>query len=310
MILAALLVCMIPLQMAGASSLAGNEGIVISETLTLRESASTSAAELAEIANGEVVGILNEQGNWYRVSYRNALGTAQEGYVLKSFVMQNPEYATTNASTLVYALPSRNAKTVGNVDAGTQLVVIGEWENFWAVNLRTASGFVHKDDVTYSGPTAPPATARPTARPTATPENPVARTNYITVRDTNIYEAPSRSSNVVGVMIAGSLVTIGRIQNGYGQNVDSGYWLSMNDLQYPNTWNPPVIETSTPEFRYFVINDGTNVYAEPSAGAAVVATLAKDTIVVVGNTSNGFGQATFNGMKGWILLDELSLMNR
>ena len=47
--------------------------------------------------------------------------------------------------------PSRIAggKKVGELISGTQLVIIGEYGDFWVVNLRSASGFIYKNDVQY-----------------------------------------------------------------------------------------------------------------------------------------------------------------
>mgnify|MGYP003623882591 CR=1 FL=1 len=65
---------------------------------------------------------------------------------MESFV-RNPACITSTKSTYVYATPDRGAKKVGQLISGTQLVVIGEWGEFWMVNLRSASGFIYKRDV-------------------------------------------------------------------------------------------------------------------------------------------------------------------
>lgn len=301
---AMLAVCLMPVALAGATAASGSAGIVIDEALSIHQEANASSSVVAEAPNGAGLAVLSEQGAWYRVSYD---GT--EGYALKSFVVTQPEYAIANRDTLVYAMPQSGAKTVGEVETGTELLVIGEWEEYWAVNLRTASGFVRKDDVSYTGtvqqPTARP---QPTAAPTATS---VQYMTYILTRDSSLRTQPSANAFATGTMVAGSIVSIGIIQNGFGQEADTGYWLSMNDLQRPVPGVPPVVETSTPQYRYFVISDGTPVYAEPDTGSSVVDTLAANTIVVVGNTQNGFGLGTYNGnMRGWIQMDQLSLMNR
>ncbi|HML49386.1 MAG TPA: SH3 domain-containing protein [Clostridia bacterium] len=63
--------------------------------------------------------------------------------------MRNPRFVTTHKSTYVYAVPDRSGKKVGELIAGTQLVIIGEYGDYWVVNLRSASGFIHKSDVQY-----------------------------------------------------------------------------------------------------------------------------------------------------------------
>lgn len=308
--LSALILFLVPASLASAATVNANQVIVISDSLPVYASPNTASEVLGTASNGEILEILSEQANWYQVSmWDTASNTRQQGYVVKSFVVDDAEFITARNETLVYALPSTSAKTVGILKAGEELTVIGEADDFWAVNLRTAGGFVRKTDVDYSGPVATPApTRRPTAAPTAQPT--AALMTYVVVRDTNIYSAPSMNAHSSGVMVAGSIVTIGSIQNGFGQDVNTNLWLPMSNLQIPNPWNPPVIETSTPEVRYFVNNDGTSVYAEPSLGADVVDTLSANTIVVVGNVSNGFGQVTYFGSKGWIPLDQLTQMSR
>lgn len=308
--LSALILLLIPTSLAGAASVGANQAIVITDSLPVYASPNTTAEVIGNASNGEILEILSEQASWYRISiWDTASNVRKEGYVAKGFVVANAEFITARTKTLVYALPSTAAKTVGELEGGEELTVIGDANDFWAVNLRTASGFVRKNEVDYSGPAPTPApTRRPTAAPTAQPTMSVV--TYVVVRDTTMYTAPTQNSSPTGVMVAGSIVTISGIRNGFGQDVNTGFWLPMSNLQVPNPWNPPVIETAEPHARYAVSSDGTSVYAEPSLSAAVVDTLSANTMVIVGNTSNGFGQVTYSGSKGWIPLDQLTRLDR
>lgn len=125
-------------------------GVVISQNVTLRESPSTGAKQLARPSNGDVLDILDEQNGWYTVRYWDKTKGPLEGYVRTNFVVRNPAFVTTTKATYVYAMPSRNSKMVGEIISGTQLVVIGEWNDYWVVNLRSASGFIHKNDIEYN----------------------------------------------------------------------------------------------------------------------------------------------------------------
>lgn len=123
-------------------------GIVISQNVSLRESPSTGAKRLASIPNGSIFDLLDEQNGWYRVSYWDGKAIApMEGWVRVDFVVRNPSFITTTNATYVYATPNRSAKKVGELTSGTQLVVIGEYNDFWVVNLRSASGFIYKKDI-------------------------------------------------------------------------------------------------------------------------------------------------------------------
>lgn len=126
-------------------------GVVISQNVTLRESPSTTAKQLARPTNGTVLDILSEQNGWYYVRFWDGKSTMPiEGYVRTNFVVRDPMFVTTTQATYVYSMPDRGAKMVGQLVSGTQLVVIGEYGDFWVVNLRSASGFIHKNDIEYN----------------------------------------------------------------------------------------------------------------------------------------------------------------
>lgn len=126
-------------------------GVVISQNVTLRESPSTGARQLARPTNGTVLDLLAEQDGWYTVRYWDEKGNAPiEGYVRTNFIVRDPMFVTTTKATYVYSMPSRSAKMVGELVSGTQLVVIGEYDDFWVVNLRSASGFIYKYDIEYN----------------------------------------------------------------------------------------------------------------------------------------------------------------
>lgn len=123
-------------------------GVVISQNVSLREQPSTGATRIASIPNGAVLDLLDEQNGWYYVSYYDGSGAAPlQGWTRVDFIVRDPQFITTTMLTYVYATPTRSAKKVGQLVAGTQLVVIGEYNDFWVVNLRSASGFIYKPDV-------------------------------------------------------------------------------------------------------------------------------------------------------------------
>lgn len=123
-------------------------GVVISQNVSLRESPSTGATRITSIPNGSVLDLLDEQSGWYYVAYYDGVNVNPlEGWVVVDFIVRDPSFVTTTKSTYVYAMPSLDSKKVGQLISGTQLVVIGEYGDFWVVNLRSASGFIHKRDI-------------------------------------------------------------------------------------------------------------------------------------------------------------------
>lgn len=306
-LLVALLLSGLMLASAGVASAEATQGLVIGEEVSVYASPNANSNIVATATYGEMLQVLTEQQTWYQVR-SDASAT---GYVLKRNLVGDPEQVTALSNgTQLYAMPNLSSKTVGELQAGEQLYVIGEFDNFWAVSLRTASAFVSKDAVDYSGVISRPTTA-PTARPTATAQ-PV-NTLYLVVRDTSLRTQPSSSAPINGTMVAGSFVYINLVQNGYGQNAENGYWLSMSDLQRADTissW-PPVVETAEPSaFRYLVIKDGTSVYAEPTTGSTVVDTLNDGDSVTVSTTQDGFGLVQYGRQRGWVEMSNLLSFHR
>lgn len=292
----------------GASALDADQGLVISQTLAIYESANESARAVATASYGEALTILRAEGNWYLVRTDGAA----EGYVRRQSLLTDPQYATATVDTPIFAMPSEGALIVETLRAGESLPVLGEWDAFWAVNVNGASGFVRQQDVDYTGVMTHP-TARPTAKPTSSPnvENPVARVQYIVVRDTAMRSDASSAAGVTATMVAGSLVTIGKIQNGFGQNVDNGAWLALSDLQVYTPGATIPIETAQPDaMRYIVINDGTSVYDRAITTSDVVDVLSAGTAVTVRQTENGMGLVQYGRMVGWIAMDDLLSMHR
>lgn len=123
-------------------------GIVVSENASLRETPSTAAKRLATVKNGEPFYLLDEQNGWYYVSYWDLKASVPlNGWVRVDFVQRDPWYLTTFQSTYAYCMPDRNAKKIAQLEAGIQLLVLGEMGNFWVVNLRSATAFIAKGDI-------------------------------------------------------------------------------------------------------------------------------------------------------------------
>lgn len=303
-LLALLMLAMVPALAQAA------QGVVITDSVAL-QTAPGAGDGTVEMENGTFVEILGQQSGWYKVSvYDSASRETVEGYVLKGYIVEDPEYATGKSSAFIYAMPDSTSKTVGTIEPNEQLVVLGVSGEYLAVNLRTASGFVKISDVLYDGvvPTSRPArTSRPTAEPTATPGLPV---RYMTIRQTAMYTQPG-SGDVTGMMAPGSLVTITQVQRGYGYDADSRHWVSMSDLERYVPGQTIPVETIEATALFAVVTDGAEVRESPNANAAVLDTLAADTTVLVGQQRSGYGRVSYgSGQSGWMLLSDLLQLSR
>ncbi len=125
-------------------------GMVISESASLRNEPKTTATRLINIKNGESFFILSTIDDWYYVCfYDSKSGSPLWGYIRNDFIIENPWYITMPQATYAYSMPTRDSKKVGQLISGTQLPVIGEYGDFFVVNLRSASAFIAKRDVGY-----------------------------------------------------------------------------------------------------------------------------------------------------------------
>ncbi|MDR1569031.1 MAG: SH3 domain-containing protein [Oscillospiraceae bacterium] len=126
-----------------------NIGVVICSSVSIRAEANTRATLLKNAPNGAVVNIVSEYSGWYQIQYSDpSTGQLIEGYARTDFIMAQPSFTIIDKLTDVYAMPQRGSKKVGQVAKGATLMILGQMGDYYAVNLRSASGFVLINDVT------------------------------------------------------------------------------------------------------------------------------------------------------------------
>ena len=119
-------------------------GLVLCETLSLREKADIAGRRITTLSYGDSCAILRVQDAWYYVRYRTPEREVT-GWVQGDFVLQNPTYLTLPAQTPAFAYPTPGAKKVGLLDAGMRLPIIAEVEGYYVVSLRGASAFIQRN---------------------------------------------------------------------------------------------------------------------------------------------------------------------
>ncbi|MDR2505718.1 MAG: SH3 domain-containing protein [Oscillospiraceae bacterium] len=123
--------------------------IVLAQNVSLRETANTASKLVMSIGNGEIVNVLSEANGWYYVEYNDRkTNTVATGYLRVDFLQKNPQFIIVTKLFDVYAMPVSGSKKVAQVAQGN-LVVIGEYNGYVCVNVRTAAGFIRKSDVGY-----------------------------------------------------------------------------------------------------------------------------------------------------------------
>lgn len=292
-------------------AMAAEQGLVIGDEVVMQAAPATGTEVIATLDPGVWITVLGEEGSWYHIRF-----DALEGYAYKRSVVVEPEWVTASQDELrVYALPSSDGKIVKKVNMDEVLYVIDEWEDYWAVSVAGGVGFALKDEFAYSGEIQEPLptrTPRPTST-TATPSpTPVAARSYIVTHDTAQREEPYAWAASNSVMTVGSIVRIGRIQGGFGQNVDNRLWLNMDDLTLGTILPTPKPEETVPPdgFRYLIIRDGAHVYINPDAASDILDTLYDGDVVTLSRTQDGFGLVQYGRQRGWVQLTDMLSFHR
>ncbi|MCL1965352.1 MAG: SH3 domain-containing protein [Firmicutes bacterium] len=125
-------------------------GVVLCETLTVRDAPSVSAKKVATLSTGEYMTIYDARDGWYQVHFGQGMG-----WVLSDYVLETPmgsEIRIPKAGLTAYAAPSLRGKKVGMLDYregmdNQWLPCIGEIDDFWIVSLRGACAFIYKKNV-------------------------------------------------------------------------------------------------------------------------------------------------------------------
>ena len=129
----------------------GYQAVVLCETLTLRESSSSSSKALQTLNYGDLpivvgadlpAGPREENGFVYCV-----LGDSEDspsGWLNADYLAINPAWYITEKATAVYAWNDSTAPKVALLDKGTRLPILREEGNWYIVSLRGAVGWIQK----------------------------------------------------------------------------------------------------------------------------------------------------------------------
>ena len=129
----------------------GYQAVVLCETLTLRESSSSSSKALQTLNYGDLpivvgadlpAGAKQENGFVYCV-----LGDSEDspsGWLNADYLVINPAWYITEKATAVHAWNDSTAPKVALLDKGTRLPILREEGDWYIVSLRGAVGWIHK----------------------------------------------------------------------------------------------------------------------------------------------------------------------
>ncbi len=129
----------------------GYPAVVLCETLTLRESPSTSSKAVRTLNYGDLPIVVGadqpgeakaENGFVYCT-----LGDSEDspcGWINADYIAINPAWYVTEKNTAVYAWNDTSAPKVALLDKGTRLPVLKEEGSWYVISLRGAVGWIHK----------------------------------------------------------------------------------------------------------------------------------------------------------------------
>ncbi len=119
-------------------------GEVIARQITMFSKASSSSSSLRKLKNGTQFDILDISGDYAHVSVPNEYGGADVGYVMFSYIIENPMHIVLRSNKGVYPMagPYAPNKRVGTIDNYQRFTVIAETTNFYVVSFRDAIAFL------------------------------------------------------------------------------------------------------------------------------------------------------------------------
>ena len=127
-------------------------GTVNTNELNLRDGASTSSNIITKLNKNETLNIIEETGDWYKVSYKN-----YTGYVSKQYLDKNEDTSQNNEENntpiedgdgkilsvaTVYALPLLNSTQIGTLEQGKTVKIISEVGNWRYVQTNEIIGWI------------------------------------------------------------------------------------------------------------------------------------------------------------------------
>lgn len=135
-----------------AGTVLGITGKTNTSDLNLRDGASLSSNVLMKINKNETLNIIEEDGDWYKVSYKNYTGYVSKQYINKDEetnqtpVENNNQVQDGNAkissAATVYVLPLLNSTKMGTLPKDEVVTVISEIENWKYVQTNKFIGWI------------------------------------------------------------------------------------------------------------------------------------------------------------------------
>ncbi|UBK76347.1 SH3 domain-containing protein [Clostridium perfringens] len=316
-------------------------GVVnVSNSLNVREGASTSSKVIGSLSGNTKVIIVGEEGAFYKIEYRGS-----HGYVAKEYVKDVTESNNSNQGTQTPEKPSIpentekigivnvssslnvrerasiSSKVIGSLSGNTKVTIVGEEGAFYKIEYRGSHGYVAKEyvkDVTESNNSN---------QGTQTPEKPSnpesnEKTGIVNVSSSlNVREGASTSSKVIGSLSGNTKVTIvgeegafykieyrgshGYVAKEYVKDVIE----SNNSNQGTQTPEKPSIPENSKKTGVVTASKGLNVRKEANTSSKIIGILNSGESVEIIGEENGFYKITYKGQEAYASKNYINIFN-
>ncbi|EOU1829141.1 SH3 domain-containing protein, partial [Clostridium perfringens] len=316
-------------------------GVVnVSNSLNVREGASTSSKVIGSLSGNTKVIIVGEEGAFYKIEYRGS-----HVYVAKEYVKDVTESNNSNQGTQTPEKPSIpentekigivnvssslnvrerasiSSKVIGSLSGNTKVTIVGEEGAFYKIEYKGSHGYVAKEyvkDVTESNNSN---------QGTQTPEKPSnpesnEKTGIVNVSSSlNVREGASTSSKVIGSLSGNTKVTIvgeegafykieyrgshGYVAKEYVKDVIE----SNNSNQGTQTPEKPSIPENSKKTGVVTASKGLNVRKEANTSSKIIGILNSGESVEIIGEENGFYKITYKGQEAYASKNYINIFN-
>ena len=253
-------------------SFAANTGVVNVEVANLRQEANTDSTILEHIQLNEEVEILEEQGDWYKVTYKNITGYVNKGLVTVNTQENVTTNTTENNINNEVENNTTNENTVNNNEAENSQTENNNNQEENSLNIELGK--------------------------------------YKIAEATNLKLIPSINATDVLELKVDETVNVVEIINGWVciKTENATGWIRQEKLkkEEPKEETQQKEQPTTTVKTQYVSATSVNVRAEANTNSSIVTTITLNTAVEVSSEENGWSKVKVNNQEGYILSSLLS----
>ena len=122
----------------------GLSAVVLCESLTVRKDPKADSAAVGTLENGKRFIVMKQENGWAECCVSDDVDAGPIGWVKSDYIVVDPAWYRTTASTPVYAWNDVTAPKVALLDKDTTLPILKDDGEWLVVSLRGATGWIRK----------------------------------------------------------------------------------------------------------------------------------------------------------------------